>query len=245
MELIPGKMLAVRLERDQRLSLEDALHVARDVAAGLTAAHAVDVVHRDLKPGNIMLTTGSAGRRAVILDFGLARDPQQIGGDGKTAVGTLVGTPEYMAPEQITGAAVTLATDIYALGLILYEMLDGRRPFAGLSTTDSWMRRAREGPKALSGVVPGVRAHIDAAIEKCLWIDRLVALSDWNRTDRRDQRHRHAHRCAAQSAIMGDGCGGRGRGDYARRCRRVAALLAANPRRRGDAVVRRCAAGPG
>ena len=171
MELIEGETLADRLAREQRLSFDDALHVARDVAAGLAAAHAADVIHRDLKPANIMLAVNSGRRRAVILDFGLARDPLRTHSGSTTTVGTLLGTPDYMAPEQITGAPVTPATDIYALGLVLYEMLDGRRPFAGLTTTDSWMRRAREGPTPLSGVVPGVRAHIDAALAKCLAYD--------------------------------------------------------------------------
>jgi eukaryotic-like serine/threonine-protein kinase len=168
MELIEGETLADLLAREKKLPFADAVRIVRDIADGLAAAHTAGVVHRDLKPANIMLTAGDRGRRTVILDFGLAREPARVESDGATVFGTLVGTPEYMAPEQISGAAVTPSTDLYALGLMFFEMLDGTRPFAGVSTPDSWMRRAREGPKPLSGSVDGVRARTDAVIRKCL-----------------------------------------------------------------------------
>jgi len=140
------------------------------LCAGLDAAHAAGVIHRDLKPGNIMLAkTGAGAERVVITDFGLARASAAAGGDGsRSATGAVAGTPEYMAPEQIRGDAATPATDVYALGLILYEMLQGERPFAGKNMADSWMRRIREGPAKLSGVVEDVSPQVDAVIAKCL-----------------------------------------------------------------------------
>jgi tetratricopeptide (TPR) repeat protein len=168
MELIEGETLAARLARLGAMDPVEALAVFRQTVAGVGAAHEADVTHRDLKPANIMLVSGSSGRRAVVMDFGLARDHTPGKSDGATLPGTLVGTPEYMAPEQVSGAPATAATDIYALGLILFEMLRGTRPFAGSSTLDSWMRRAREGPERLSGAVPGVEARIDSVIARCL-----------------------------------------------------------------------------
>ena len=171
MELIEGETLAARLNRMGPMPVGEALQITRQILAGLEAAHEASVVHRDLKPGNIMLVSGTSGRRAVIMDFGLARDPVVTESDGSTVAGMVVGTPEYMAPEQITGVPATPATDLYAVGLILFEMLKGRAPFAGTSTLDSWMRRARGGPEKLSGAVPGVPAHVDAAIARCVEYD--------------------------------------------------------------------------
>jgi serine/threonine protein kinase len=168
MELLEGETLAARLTRLGPMPPAEALEVFRQVVAGVGAAHDAEVIHRDLKPANIMLVAGSSGRRAVVMDFGLARDPVLADSDGMTAPGTLIGTPEYMAPEQVSGTPVTPATDIYALGLILFEMLRGAPPFAGTSTLDSWMRRAREGPARLSGEVPGVQARIDTVIARAL-----------------------------------------------------------------------------
>ena len=168
MELLEGETLAARLKRLGPMPAVEALAVFRQMALGLAAAHEAGVIHRDLKPANIMLTAGSSTRQAVVMDFGLARDHVQLESDGATTPGTLVGTPEYMAPEQVSGGEITPATDVYALGLMLFEMLRGTRPFASSSTLDSWMRRAREGPEKLSGAVPGVQARVDNVIRACL-----------------------------------------------------------------------------
>jgi tetratricopeptide (TPR) repeat protein len=168
MELLEGETLAARLKRVGSMPAVEALAVFRQIARGLEAAHDAGIIHRDLKPANIMLVAGSSNRQAVVMDFGLARDHVRLDSDGTTTPGTLVGTPEYMAPEQVSGGPVTPATDIYALGLILFEMLRGTRPFASSSTLDSWMRRAREGPERLSGAVPGVQARVDGVIQHCL-----------------------------------------------------------------------------
>lgn len=168
MERLEGATLAERLKRDGPIPRAEALSLFRQITAGLAAAHDAGVVHRDLKPANVMLTVTGGAQRAVVMDFGLARAPEAEGGDVHTATGALVGTPEYMAPEQIAGGPATPETDVYALGLLLFEMLSGTRPYAGGTTFESWMRRAREGPRRLSGAIPGVQRRIDDVIARAV-----------------------------------------------------------------------------
>ena len=169
MELVDGETLALRLKRDGAVPVAEALAIVQQIVSGLAAAHAANVVHRDLKPGNVMLTASPA-RRVVIMDFGLARlfDAASAADTTRTAITAVAGTPEYMAPEQISGGMVTALTDVYALGLILFEMLRGERPFGGGGTFDSWLRRARERPARLAGTVAGVDHRIDEVIARCL-----------------------------------------------------------------------------
>jgi tetratricopeptide (TPR) repeat protein len=167
MEFIEGETLAERLERTGPIARDEAVSTFGQIAAGVAAAHQAGVVHRDLKPANVMLTM--SGSRAVVMDFGLARAPSSSDlSESRTVSGVLVGTPEYMAPEQIGSSPATPATDVYALGLILFEMLSGARPYAGGTTFESWMRRAREEPRRLSGDIPGVQRRIDEVIARCL-----------------------------------------------------------------------------
>ena len=130
MPLLAGETLADRLGRVGRLALPDAVQVGRDVAAGLAAAHAVTLVHRDVKPNNIWLEALSEGSwRAVILDFGLARSSD--GRDAVTPEGSVTGTPGYMSPEQARGDEVDGRADLFSLGCVLYEAVTGRRAFPG------------------------------------------------------------------------------------------------------------------
>jgi serine/threonine protein kinase/tetratricopeptide (TPR) repeat protein len=174
MALLEGETLAARLARAGALPFAEAMVTLREICAGLAAAHAVDVIHRDLKPANIILARRGDLTRAVITDFGLAK-PDEAPRDGAdaTIAGTLLGTPAYMAPEQVAGRPAAPATDIYAVGLILFEMLRGERPFRGVSTLDSWMRRAREGPEALCGAVPGATPAVDRVLRRCLQYEPL------------------------------------------------------------------------
>jgi len=171
MELLAGPSLADRIEKGDRYTPEEALPIATQIAEGLDAAHAVGIVHRDLKPGNIMLLpppTGRFAQRAVITDFGIALSEEQS--DMRlTESDELIGTPEYMAPEQAEPGPATPATDVYALGLILYEMLSKRRPFetAGTALATVLVRR-REPPRPLHEVLPDVPAAWEAAIHRCL-----------------------------------------------------------------------------
>jgi serine/threonine protein kinase len=171
MELLPGPSLNQRLEAGPRFSAAEAFPILAHIADGLSAAHAAGVIHRDLKPGNIMLVAqpGSApSPRAVITDFGIALSDEQ--GDIRlTQSGELVGTPEYMAPEQADNTPGTPAIDIYALGLIAYEMLSGRLPFdAGDTPLETVLRRRREPPRPLRDLLPDVDRRWEAAIFRCL-----------------------------------------------------------------------------
>jgi serine/threonine protein kinase len=171
MELLAGKTLAQRLEAGPAYEVEEALPVLAQIADGLQAAHDAGVVHRDLKPGNIMLMAPLTGRlapRAVITDFGIALSDEQ--GDIRlTQSGELVGTPEYMAPEQADLGPALPASDIYALGLIAYEMLTLRRPFDAADTPlGTVLKRRREAPRPLREVLPGADPAWEAAIGRCL-----------------------------------------------------------------------------
>jgi serine/threonine-protein kinase len=128
MPLVEGESLGDRMEREGQLPYDDALQITRETADALNYAHARGLVHRDIKPDNIMLTGG----HAVVMDFGIARAVSAAGGDKLTQTGMAVGTPLYMSPEQAAAVdEVDGRTDIYALGCVLYEMLTGTPPFTG------------------------------------------------------------------------------------------------------------------
>ena len=171
MELLAGGSLADRLEHGDRYTPEEALPIAAQIADGLDAAHAAGVIHRDLKPGNIMLLPPPTGRfapRAVITDFGIALSEEQS--DMRlTESDELLGTPEYMAPEQAEPGPATPATDIYALGLILYEMVSKRRPYESAGTAlATVLARRHAPPRPLRDVAPDAPAAWEAAINRCL-----------------------------------------------------------------------------
>src|ERR1700726_4391260 len=158
MELLAGETLEERLRREGKLRLEEALPIVRQVAEGLTAAHDAGVIHRDLKPANVMLVPSSSGLRAVVTDFGLARAHAEGEGRGGklTVLGEILGTPSYMAPEQVSGGEVTAATDIYAFGTVVYEMVTGSPPFVGENPFSVAFKRLKEAPPPPSLRVPGL-----------------------------------------------------------------------------------------
>jgi serine/threonine protein kinase len=171
MELLNGVSLADRLKEGRPYSYDEALPIVTDIAEGLHAAHHAGVVHRDLKPGNIMLVRpspemGQPTSRAVITDFGLALSDEQT---RLTRSDELVGTPDYMAPEQSEPGALTAAADIYALGLIMYEMLTAQRPFAkGATPLATVLLRKDAPPRPLQDLVPIVDPAWEASILRCL-----------------------------------------------------------------------------
>src|SRR6267142_2801982 len=128
MPFVEGESLRDRLDREPQLPIDDALQIAREVAEALAYAHDHDVVHRDIKPGNIMLSGG----HAIVADFGIARAVSAAGGDQLTQTGLAIGTPAYMPPEQASGSGqVDRRSDIYSLACVLYETLAGQPPFTG------------------------------------------------------------------------------------------------------------------
>lgn len=135
MDFVEGEALDRRLGRAGPLPVEDAVRITAQVAEGLAAAHAQGIVHRDLKPSNILLTRDG---RALIADFGIARS---LRSSGLTEAGAVIGTPDYLSPEQATGKPVDARSDLYALGLLLYEMLSGRLPYGGATPAENFSLR--------------------------------------------------------------------------------------------------------
>jgi len=168
MEYLAGDSLAAVLASYGKLDAGEALRIAEGVAAGLDAAHREGVVHRDLKPGNIILAHDRrGGERPVITDFGLARGEES--GDGSwTQSGVIAGSPDYMAPEQFAGDKVTAAADIFALGVIMYEMAAGRRPYPSESIVRAAVRRLTENPQPLSRVAPELPRHWERVLARAM-----------------------------------------------------------------------------
>jgi hypothetical protein len=162
MELVEGVTMSEYLGKRGALSAGEALPIIRQIAAALDAAHERNVIHRDLKAGNVILTED--GARAVVTDFGLAYPLAQA----TESTVTVVGTPAYMAPEQFEGKPVTAATDIYAFGVLLYEMVVGRRPFLGDSPIALALEKIRKEPPVASDAVPSLPLAWSAVIQRCL-----------------------------------------------------------------------------
>jgi Tol biopolymer transport system component len=174
MELLEGESLADRLQKGP-LPLDQVVRFGAQVAEALEGAHKQGIVHRDLKPGNVMLTkTG-----AKLLDFGLARTGAGVGGSSGstelptearplTTAGTVLGTFQYMAPEQLEGAEADARTDIFALGALLYEMATGRRAFEGRSRTSLIAAILSTQPPPISSVQPVMPPALDHVVRKCL-----------------------------------------------------------------------------
>jgi len=170
MELLSGETLATQLQENGRLPLERAQRLAEQMAAGLGAAHQSGVVHRDFKPGNVMLVAKDGDEQAVVTDFGIARAaiPRPRAEGLRQGSGSIVGTPAYMAPEQVRGEDVGPAADIYALGVVLYEMVTGTVPFAGDSALTVATRRLQQEPPSPRHLVPDLDDRWEAIILRCL-----------------------------------------------------------------------------
>ena len=160
MEYVDGEDLASLLRRIGRLPPDKALQIARQLCAGIGAAHEQGVLHRDLKPANVMID----GRgRAKIADFGLAVLPEP-GADA----GPSPGTPAYMAPEQLAGQPATVASDVYGLGLVLYELFTGKRAFSGGGGVEALRQRTESTPTSPSTLVAGLDPAVERVILRCL-----------------------------------------------------------------------------
>jgi serine/threonine protein kinase len=150
MELVPGRTLDLVIAREAPFAPIRAARIARQIAAGLGEAHRMGFVHRDVKPSNIMLTDAVGGQELVkILDFGVVGLGAMPMSSRLTAIGHIIGTPTYMAPEQVHDPAVGPAADLYALGVILFEMLAGEPPFTGPGRTEVFIKHISELPPPL------------------------------------------------------------------------------------------------
>jgi eukaryotic-like serine/threonine-protein kinase len=165
MELVNGRDLRTILEERAKLPPDEAVDIFQQICFALEAAHSVGILHRDLKPQNVMRE--EAGR-VVVMDFGLART---IEGNGMTQSGALVGTMEYMSPEQALGKELDQRSDIFALGLIGYEMLTGNMPFHAESAIASLLKRTRERASAVTRIDAAIPGALSDLISKCLETD--------------------------------------------------------------------------
>src|SRR3954471_9089590 len=165
MPFVEGETQRSRLAREGRLPVDVALQVAREMADALEYAHRHGVVHRDVKPENVLLQGG----HALVADFGIALALEQAGGDRLTRTGITLGTPQYMAPEQAAGdGAIDARTDVYALGAVLHEMLGGEPPFAAASQHAVLRRVLHDAPAALATRRADVSSFLDATVRRAL-----------------------------------------------------------------------------
>jgi serine/threonine protein kinase len=175
MELLEGETLGAKLARDERLCVEETASLLLPVASAVSAAHALGIVHRDLKPENIFLAHGADGPCVKVLDFGIAKLTAEHcleqASPLVTDVGVLLGTPCYMAPEQIRGIAVDHRADIWSLGVILYECLSGTRPIEGESPADVVARLITDGITPLERITPELPAEITGFVQCMLTRD--------------------------------------------------------------------------
>jgi serine/threonine protein kinase len=168
MPYLEGEILADRTYRLRQLPLEEVVTYVADIAAGLQAAHDHKIVHRDLKPENVMIARGAAGKEyAVVMDFGLAKE-RRAGPELEklTASGIVLGTPEFMSPEQLRGKPLDGRSDVYALALMTVEMLTGTLPFSGKSQQELMLARLRNEPTPLRRLRPDLA--LPASVERVL-----------------------------------------------------------------------------
>jgi eukaryotic-like serine/threonine-protein kinase len=182
MEYIEGKTLHRVLREETTLVEARVSHIARQICRSLREAHEIGVVHRDLKPGNILLTNrGDENDVVKVLDFGLVKD---VTGDSEdlTQQGLFMGSPKYMAPEQITGGEISARTDIYSLGVMLYEMMTGKVPFDKGASVNTLMAHVNDTPPPLADMNPGIQIspQMEVIISRCLEKDASRRFSSMN-----------------------------------------------------------------
>ena len=177
MDLLQGETLAAHVARTGRLGIGEALPIARDMASALDAAHRAGVIHRDFKSRNVIVEEAGEGGapKAVVMDFGIAiaaaEDERRVHDTGE---GHFVGTPAYMAPEQVSGAPSTAATDVYAFGVVLFEMVTGRMPFVSDNALEVITMRLVQDPPSPRALVPGLDPRWSQVILRCLARDPTV-----------------------------------------------------------------------
>jgi serine/threonine-protein kinase len=168
MELVEGRTLRHVLDGD-RLAIPEALRITREIVRGVSLAHERGIAHRDLKPDNVMVRDDGVVK---VLDFGLAKPVDVTPRDAETMSwtqeGRILGTPGYMSPEQATGRPVDVRTDVFAIGVLLYEMLTGKRPFVGDTSMDILMATSRDEPVPIRKLAPRVSPALATIVERCL-----------------------------------------------------------------------------
>jgi len=170
MPFLKGELLSDREVQGGPMDVATGVRLLRQVCAGLQHAHELQIVHRDLKPENIMLVPEDDGRdKAVVMDFGLAKERRADPAIQKlTATGIILGTPEFMSPEQIRGKQLDARSDIYALGIVAFEMFTGKLPFQGRNAQEMMIARLRGTPLMLRQVRPDLPANLEKALARSL-----------------------------------------------------------------------------
>jgi len=163
MPCISGGSVADRLEREGPLPLPEVIRITGEVASALAHAHRRGVIHRDIKPANVLVDPES--HRSLVTDFGIARTADA---SGLTGTGMIIGTPAYLSPEQVSGEAVDHRVDLYALGVMAYELLTGRVPFDAPTATAMLFKRLAGPPPSVRTVRPDVPPELEAVVMKCL-----------------------------------------------------------------------------
>ncbi|HEX7121256.1 MAG TPA: serine/threonine-protein kinase [Gemmatimonadaceae bacterium] len=165
MPYLKGELLSDREVKGGPMEVDVGIKILKQVCAGLHHAHDLQIIHRDLKPENIMLVSDDGGDRAVVMDFGLAKERRADPAIQKlTATGIILGTPEFMSPEQIRGKVLDARSDIYALGIVAFEMFTGKLPFQGRNAQEMMIARLR----GAATPIRQVRADLPPQIEKAL-----------------------------------------------------------------------------
>lgn len=168
MEFLDGETLSSLIHRQKNLAPKEAAPLMEQVARGLAALHESGIIHRDLKPGNIMLVASETrGMRAVVTDFGLSRTTDDHASSAVAAAG-FAGTPDYMSPEQLLGKNLTPASDVYALGLVMFELITGSRPFGGGQAFHNAVQRVTADVESPAKLTPGLNAGWESLILRCL-----------------------------------------------------------------------------
>ena len=169
MEYVDGEPLSRILSREAPLAVGRAVDIASQIADGLGAAHELGIVHRDLKPDNILIARTRGGREvAKVVDFGIAKAMQEGAGDALTRTGLVIGTPEFMSPEQLLGDPIDARSDLYALGCILHLMLTATPPFAAATREQMIKRRLAEVAPHIQQIDPGLPDSLDRIVERLL-----------------------------------------------------------------------------
>ena len=170
MPFLKGELLSDREVKGGPMEVSEGIEVLRQVCAGLHHAHELQIVHRDLKPENIMLVAEDGRpQRAVVMDFGLAKERRADPAIAKlTATGIILGTPEFMSPEQIRGKPLDARSDVYALGIVAFEMFSGKLPFQGRNAQEMMIARLRGQPLTLRQLRPDLPVSLERALTRAM-----------------------------------------------------------------------------